>query len=139
MPLRRRAHLPAHLCSPPQFDYFLYASSNDTPELVGTVYYVCSLFVRGFLCDGQGTPLCKYNQRVRCTAPRTFAFRGSPLSVVPTPSQSFFGSIKGAGTSEPQESAEAETAPVQVEVAAGMDPVQAVLIGIACQQLADER
>ena len=51
------------------------------------------------------------------------------------PSQSFFGSIKGA----PQESAEAETAPVQVEVAAGMDPVQAVLIGIACQQLAEER
>ena len=33
----------------------------------------------------------------------------------------------------------AETAPVQVEVAAGMDPVQAVLIGIACQQLAEER
>ena len=56
--------MPAHLCSPPQFDYFLYASSNETPELVGTVYYVCSLFVRGFLCDGQGTPLCKYNQRV---------------------------------------------------------------------------
>ena len=103
-PLYRFAEMKSVFFSlPARWTYSVYTKDNETPEPVGEISSICSLYAMGVLQDLNGVPMFKFTQKA--------LIAGSTGGV--------------AGTYD-------------LEVAAGMDPVQAIAAAVACQQLVQD-
>jgi len=76
---------------PPKYEYLMYKTSNDKPELVSIVNSVCSSIKRGTMSDRNGHPMLKFEEAK-------------------------------------------ENGHIDIEVAKGTDPLQAIAIGISIDE-----